>query len=231
MEFYWQVGVTLSMLLSIPHFDGQSNCSQENNGSFTKSQKYKKFISYGVTEDEGFNSRLDIFIRAANLIKSFPKEENWVLVLPPWEHLGHWKSSFSQEKIPWRRFFDVKSLKAYLDVIEMDDLLKMKAFQFDEVYILQRDLHQLAFDDTEIVERSPCLVIPGYHRDVTGLYRGILGYNELYTHDYKCLSVHGIGRNILKFLTADSAALTRKIRFVWAVFEPLLKQLDILLVQ
>ena len=39
-------------------------------------------------------------------------EIRWVLVLPPWGHLYHWRSRKlgPQTKIPWADFFDLKSL-------------------------------------------------------------------------------------------------------------------------
>ena len=59
-------------------------------------------------------------------VKSLNDEEGqaWVLVLPPWGRIYHWKSPIPQNIIPWSRFFDVDSLRAHAPVIEMEDWRK-----------------------------------------------------------------------------------------------------------
>ena len=71
-----------------------------------------RFLIYDVNSGEGFNLRRDVYIRAANLVKFMnDRGEDWVLVLPPWRHLYHWKSDgVKQEALPWREFFDVQSM-------------------------------------------------------------------------------------------------------------------------
>ena len=90
-----------------------------------------KYILYDINPGEGFNLRRDVYMRMAvfvryNLVKFFPPDNpdlvrklnfedpeiRWVLVLPPWGHLYHWRSRKlgPQIKIPWAEFFDLESL-------------------------------------------------------------------------------------------------------------------------
>lgn len=205
-------GVSLFILISTFNFEGLSNCYEQDNNSNNTilSETSKIYISYGVSDTEGFNSRIDVFIRAANFIKLLPKKQNWILVLPPWENLVHWKSPVLQENLSWKNFFDVKSLSSYLDVIEMSEFLKMKIFKFDKVYVLQSDMRQEV--NSENVEVAPCLLDPGYYRDINGLHRGMLGYIELFAEEYHCLSVQGTGRKLLKLLS--NSTTTERFVFV-----------------
>ena len=73
----------------------------------------------------GFNLRRDVYLRAANTVKRLrEKDPAWVLVLPAWPHLYHWKSRFQQEKIPWRQFFQIEKLNEYVPVMEFEDYIK-----------------------------------------------------------------------------------------------------------
>ena len=90
-----------------------------------------KYILYDINPGEGFNLRRDVYMRMAvfvryKLVRFFSPnntellrklniedpEIRWVLVLPPWGHLYHWRSRKlgPQIKIPWAAFFDLKSL-------------------------------------------------------------------------------------------------------------------------
>jgi peptide-O-fucosyltransferase len=45
-------------------------------------------------------------------------------VVPPWRRLYHWKThDIAQNAIPWKTFFDVKSLNRYVPVIEFEDFV------------------------------------------------------------------------------------------------------------
>ena len=57
-------------------------------------------------------------MRVASLVKKLREKEDWILVLPPWPHLYHWKSQFDQNNLPWGMFFDVVSLNEYVPSIE-----------------------------------------------------------------------------------------------------------------
>lgn len=84
-----------------------------------------RYLLYDVNPGEGFNLRRDVYMRVANLVKELNKEEPWVLVLPPWGRLYHWKSpDLEQIKIPWSTFFDLPSLREHVPVIEFEEYLK-----------------------------------------------------------------------------------------------------------
>lgn len=84
-----------------------------------------RYLLYDVNPGEGFNLRRDVYIRVTNLVKELNKEEPWVLVLPPWGRLYHWKSpDLEQIKIPWSTFFDLPSLREHVPVIEFEEYLK-----------------------------------------------------------------------------------------------------------
>lgn len=48
-------------------------------------------------------------------------------MLPPWAHLPHWRSKSLaglQNNIPWGKFFELDSMKTYIPVMELKDLIK-----------------------------------------------------------------------------------------------------------
>ena len=73
-------------------------------------------------------------MRAASLVNQLREEEEaWVLVLPPWPHLYHWKSRIEQSNVPWRRFFDVASLSQFVPSIEFEEYLEREGHVIEEV--------------------------------------------------------------------------------------------------
>ena len=76
-------------------------------------------------------------MRAASLAKRLREKDkvsDWVLVLPPWPHLYHWRTrKLRQEGWPWERFFDVESLSEYIPSIEFDEFLKKEGHTMHEV--------------------------------------------------------------------------------------------------
>lgn len=88
----------------------------------------RHYLLYSVNPGEGFNLRRDVHMRAATLVKELRtlSEENWVLVLPPWPRLYHWKSrTVQQSDVKWEAFFDVPSLNQYVLSIEFDEYLQL----------------------------------------------------------------------------------------------------------
>ena len=94
-----------------------------------------RYLIYTVNSGEGFNLRRDVHMRAATLVNELRKKENWILVLPPWPHLYHWKSRFFQSDIKWERFFDVASLNEYVPSIEFEEYLAREGRVIDEVCV------------------------------------------------------------------------------------------------
>ena len=86
---------------------------------------HSRYLLYDVNLGEGFNLRRDVYMRVANLVRNLNKDAPWVLVLPPWGNLYHWKSRhLDQIGIPWSLFFDLPSLRRFVPVIEFEEFLK-----------------------------------------------------------------------------------------------------------
>ncbi|VDI04160.1 peptide-O-fucosyltransferase, partial [Mytilus galloprovincialis] len=102
--------------------------------------KSVRYLVYDVNPGEGFNLRRDVFMRVANLVKLLNEDEPWVLVLPPWGRLYHWKSQdLNQIKVKWSTFFDLASLREHIPVIEFEDYLTVMGEEVvEEIYYLQR---------------------------------------------------------------------------------------------
>ena len=80
-------------------------------------------------------------MRAATLVRLLQEElvggtSDWVLVLPPWPKLYHWRSAYRDRLMaftPWSRFFDLPSLNQFVPTIEFDDYLERNGHRIDEV--------------------------------------------------------------------------------------------------
>ena len=97
--------------------------------------KEDRYLTYTVNIGEGFNLRRDVHMRAAILVRNLRRstEHNWILVLPPWPRLYHWKSSVEQFWLPWRNFFDIESLSRYVPSIEFEEYIEKEGNSFDTV--------------------------------------------------------------------------------------------------
>lgn len=63
------------------------------------------------------------FCRIANTVRILRERgHNYVLVLPPWGGLYHWRRH--QLKLPWSKFFHVQSINEFVPVIEFHRFLK-----------------------------------------------------------------------------------------------------------
>ena len=99
------------------------------------SSKKVRYLTYTVNKGEGFNLRRDVYMRAASLVRNLRQSTNqdWILVLPPWSHLYHWKSDVYQHWLPWKQFFDLPSLNKYVPCIEYDEYIQREGHIIDEV--------------------------------------------------------------------------------------------------
>ena len=154
----------------------------------------KRYLVYDVNPGEGFNLRRDVYMRVANMMKLLREKQNWVLVVPPWRKLYHWRSPVEQNALPWRTFFDLKSLNRYVPVIEFEDFAQETgASGIDEILYLQgyaegwKDGHwEEKIDDRDCIDR------PVYHKDRDGLYRGYFwGMDNVFARKFKCVSAQG----------------------------------------
>lgn len=87
------------------------------------------------TAGEGFNLRRDVHMRATTLVRLLQERSghDWVLVLPPWPRLYHWKTASSQVYEPWHKFFDLASINEFAPSIEFDDYLERNGHVINEV--------------------------------------------------------------------------------------------------
>ena len=79
-------------------------------------------------------------MRVATLLRLLQEQSvggtgDWVLVLPPWPRLYHWRSA-SRDRVtfvPWAKFFDLPSLNLFVPTIEFDEYLQRNGHTIDEV--------------------------------------------------------------------------------------------------
>ena len=116
----WTFAVVLTLLLV------HTSAAEAGNGG-------TRYLLYSVNPGEGFNLRRDVHMRAATLVKKLREKEDWILVLPPWPHLYHWRTSFPQANLPWEKFFDLESLNAYVPSIEFQEYLRREGNVIDGV--------------------------------------------------------------------------------------------------
>ena len=84
-----------------------------------------RFLTYMVNPSEGFNLRRDVYVRVAVLIhRLIERGQDWVLVLPPWSYLYHWKSGY-QAPLPWSQFFDLYTLSQFIPVMDYNIYKKL----------------------------------------------------------------------------------------------------------
>ncbi|XP_071789096.1 GDP-fucose protein O-fucosyltransferase 2-like isoform X1 [Asterias amurensis] len=158
--------------------------------------KPRRFLLYDVNHGEGFNLRRDVYMRIANLLRRLRQDEDWVLVLPPWGGLYHWKTrSLEQIRIPWSTFFNVESLNRFIPVIEFDEFVKESGQAvIDQILYLQGYKEGWTNGKwEEKIDERECIDPPSYQPDGKGLYRGwFWGYSDVYAKAFKCLSVQGM---------------------------------------
>lgn len=163
----------------------------------------KRYLIYDVNPGEGFNLRRDVYMRVANMMKLLREKQNWVLVVPPWRKLYHWRSPIEQNALSWRTFFDLESLNRYVPVIEFEDFVKETGESgIDEILYLQgyaegwKDGHW-----EEKVDDRDCIDRPVYYKDQDGFYRGYFwGMDNVFARKFKCVSVQGTSAILVSLL-------------------------------
>uniref|UniRef100_A0A4W3HAF9 GDP-fucose protein O-fucosyltransferase 2 n=1 Tax=Callorhinchus milii TaxID=7868 RepID=A0A4W3HAF9_CALMI len=177
----------------------------------------KMYLLYDVNPPEGFNLRRDVYLRMASLMKTLLKNEDWVLVLPPWGHLYHWQSpNLEQVRIVWAAFFDVPSLNKNVPVIEYEQYISESGGPFiEQIYVLQGYAEGWTEGRwEEKIDERPCIDGLEYKNDKQGFYRGwFWGYKETRGLSVACLSVQGSASIVVPVLlentTAQSVMLDR----------------------
>ena len=173
---------------------GTSSPHSLNVNSVSANSTEKRYLIYDVNPGEGFNLRRDVYMRVANLMQILREKENWILVVPPWRRLYHWRSPMEQSGIPWRKFFDLKSLNRYVPVIEFEDFVKETGSPgIDEIIYLQG--YKEGWQDgkwEEKIDDRDCINSQVYHRNELGVYRGFFwGFEDVFGRKFRCVSVQG----------------------------------------
>ena len=163
----------------------------------------KRYLIHDVDPAEGFNLRRDVYVRVANMMKLLREKQNWVLVVPPWRKLDHWRSPIEQNALPWRTFFDLESLNRYVPVIEFEDFVKETGESgIDEILYLQE--YAEGWEDghwEEKVDDRDCIDRPVYYKDQDGFYRGYFwGMDNVFARKFKCVSVQGTSAILVSLL-------------------------------
>nr|XP_011415600.2 GDP-fucose protein O-fucosyltransferase 2 [Crassostrea gigas] len=176
----------------IPRNHGDTGPEEEHCTGRTKYdiKENARFLLYDVNPGEGFNLRRDVYMRVANLVHHLNEREPWVLVLPPWVRMWHWKSrDVDQDRLKWSEFFDVGSLGKHVPVIELGDYIKKRAPIIDEVYHLQGVVDVTDWD-TIMIDR--CQRDTRFQQDAQGKWRHwYFGIEEIYAEKFNCLSFFG----------------------------------------
>nr|XP_054750001.1 LOW QUALITY PROTEIN: GDP-fucose protein O-fucosyltransferase 2-like [Lytechinus pictus] len=172
--------------------------------------KPQRFLLYDVNPGEGFNLRRDVYMRIANLVKRLQEKDNWVLVLPPWGRLYHWKSrNMQQIRIPWSTFFDVESLNHHVPVIEFEDYIKINggAAIDEHVYLQSYKEGWTMVNGKRCMHERECNDQPTLKKNGEGKYRGwYWGYSEAYARNFRCLSIQGVAGTLVPYLTKNITA-------------------------
>lgn len=167
----------------------------------------KKYVLYDVNAGEGFNLRRDVYMRVARLVHHLNEDSEmaeWMLVLPPWGPLYHWRNKdFGfQAKIPWKEFFDIESLAAYVPVIEFEDFLRDVGPSVDKVYYLQH--YPGTFTSgmwEEKYEEDSCQDETDYFKEGPEGFSGwFWGYHNTVAKRFACLSIQGTGSTLKPLL-------------------------------
>ncbi|XP_022333268.2 GDP-fucose protein O-fucosyltransferase 2-like [Crassostrea virginica] len=129
-------------------------------------------------------------MRVANLVYLLNREEPWVLVLPPWVKMWHWRSrDVAQDRLKWADFFDVDSMGKHVPVIELEDYIKRRGLVIDEVYHLQ-GVKQVT--DWDMIKIDRCQRETRFEQDSGGRWRHwYFGIEEMYADKFQCLSFFG----------------------------------------
>ncbi|PVD37980.1 hypothetical protein C0Q70_00582 [Pomacea canaliculata] len=168
-----------------------------------------RYLLYDVNPGEGFNLRRDVYMRIANLVRNLNDHAPWILVLPPWGRLYHWKSRhLEQVRLPWSLFFDLSSLRKFVPVLEFEEFLKLQPKPIiEDVYYLQNYAEGWT-EWEEKMDIKECIQNPYILDKETGHWKGwFFGYrDEISGARLTCISVQGHAKILKPFLLKNSTA-------------------------
>jgi peptide-O-fucosyltransferase len=211
--------------------DSDTNKNQKNSkcSSANKPKRYffqrdidaNRYIFYDVNFFEGFNLRRDVYIRVACFVKKLKQllpQFNWFLILPPWPHLRHWRNqNFEQSQLAWSNFFNLTSLNTFINVLEIDQFLKIKnssTVTIDRVFYLQNFKDIFDIDDAtgrqvwkEKYLIDKCQQTTNYNKNkkTNKISGNFWNYKQKFNaNKHNCLSFQGTSSFLAKkFVTTD----------------------------
>ncbi|VDM59864.1 unnamed protein product [Angiostrongylus costaricensis] len=160
----------------------------------------RRFLLYDVNHGEGFNLRRDVYMRIANAVRLLRKAgEPFILVLPPWGGLYHWKQP--NVRLKWSEFFDVKSLNEFVPVLEFEDYLQEYGTLIDQVVYLQHYKEGWSDDYILKYDRRECIEGSRFYRREGHLWRGwFFSYDEVRAKKFECISIQGDSETLKKLI-------------------------------
>lgn len=211
------------MHITIVLSEGDQFCWKDSDCTSTSSTVKPRYLFYDVNFPEGFNLRRDVYMRLAIFMHKLQKKGlDWHLVLPPWHHLYHWKSTDIGEQnfLPWHLFFDIESMKRFAPVIEFHDFLHevKNQFQIENIFSLHHfedAFSQPNWDWTDKWSFRECdkdvlcsgkLCRGSSYVLEDGVYKGwFWGYNNITSLSLQCVSYQGPSSLLENVLNSNSS--------------------------
>ncbi|MCP9266039.1 GDP-fucose protein O-fucosyltransferase 2 [Dirofilaria immitis] len=127
------------------------------------SRNERKFLVYDVNYGEGFNLRRDVFMRIANTVRILREHgHNYVLVLPPWGGLYHWRRETNYNAID-----EVLYLQGYAE--------GWTGGKYDIKY-----------------DQRSCIISDLHYKFINGLWKGwFFAFENVYARKFSCISFQG----------------------------------------
>uniref|UniRef100_A0A0N5AS25 GDP-fucose protein O-fucosyltransferase 2 n=1 Tax=Syphacia muris TaxID=451379 RepID=A0A0N5AS25_9BILA len=161
----------------------------------------RRYLLYDVNYGEGFNLRRDVYMRVANTVRLLRNDgHNYILVLPPWGGLYHWKRQ--DKKLPWSLLFDISSLNEFVPVIEFEQFLyEINYDGIDNVAYLQHYAegwtsgnYVRKYDFRECLEEN-------HYRKINKKWHGwFFGYDDVWSRNFSCISIQGDSATLVNLI-------------------------------
>ena len=122
------------------------------------------------------------------------------------------RRDIEQNALPWRRFFDMKSLNRYVPVVDFEEFLNETGGpRIEETVYLQR--YKEGWKDgkwEEKIDERDCIEEPIYKKDENGVYHGYFwGLSSVFSEKFRCMSVQGLANVLIPFLMESKARLVK----------------------
>jgi peptide-O-fucosyltransferase len=150
-------------------------------------------------------------MRAALLARGLGPE--WVLVLPPFERLPHWKTDRPQMNVPWSAFFDLDALRAVVNVAEYAEFRRRWEGPID-LGVSLRLGDRPPDGSVRLGAPEPCAAGPGwpFASDAEGAFARLFG-DSLRLRRLECRTAFSSMRAIAPFIVESGARTVLLDRF------------------